>query len=239
MADQIEALKKLQTVDAELFKLRQAQDEKPHELEAVDAAVAAQEAKLKAADARLKSLQLAQKEKEGELQTREGSIKKLQGQLSQVKTNKEYTAMQHEIDTIKADNSLLEEAIIKTLDEIDQASKERQREQQKMAEQQTQAKAARERIQREVDELGAQISKFERDRQLLVPEVPKEALATYERVLKIREGLALVPVLNDACGGCNRRLPPQVINQVHMKSILVTCESCNRILYYDETHSQL
>jgi hypothetical protein len=55
----------------------------------------------------------------------------------------------------------------------------------------------------------------------------------------LRDGLALVPLVSDACGGCHRRLPPQVINQVYLKADLVTCESCNRILYFDEAHSKL
>ena len=239
MADQLEILKRLQALDGELFQLRRAQQEKPRELERAAEQVAAQEARLKAAEARLTSLQLAQKEKEMELQTREANVKKLQGQLFQVKTNKEYTVMQREIDTLKADNSLLEETILKTFDAIDQATKDRQREQRLLAEQQERFRAEREKIERELAAIGAQIAELERNRQALLPDVPREALATYERVLEIRDGLALVPLVNDACGGCHRRLPPQVVNEVYLKADLVTCESCNRILYFDETHSKL
>ena len=239
MADQLEILKRLQVVDGELFRLRKAQEEKPRELERVAAAVAAREAQLKAAEERLKTLQLSQKEKEIDLQTREASVKKLQGQLFQVKTNKEYTAMQHEIDALKADNSLIEEAILKAFDAIDQAVKDRQREQGLVAQEQARLRVERERIERELATIGEQIAQLERTRETLRPDVPPPALATYERVLGIREGLALVPLLNDSCGGCHRRLPPQVINQVYLKAELITCENCNRILYFDEAHSKL
>ena len=67
----------------------------------------------------------------------------------------------------------------------------------------------------------------------------RKSLSTYEQILEIREGLALVPLVKDACGGCNRRMPPQVVNQVYLKAQLVTCESCARILYFDEAHSKL
>ena len=239
MADQLEILKHLQGIDGELFRFRRQQEEKPRELEQVTAEVAAQEAKLKAAEAKLKSLQLSQKEKEGELQTKEANVKKLQGQLFQVKTNKEYTAMQREIDSLKADNSLLEEAILRTFDAIDQAAKERQEEQKRLAEQQQRLQQERARIERELAAIGEQIARLERTRHTLLPDIDKRALATYERILDIREGLAMVPLVNDTCGGCNRRLPPQVINQVYLKANLVMCESCNRILYSDETHSKL
>ena len=239
MADLLEILKKLQAIDGELFRLRRQQEEKPRELEQVTAEVATQETKLKAAEAKLRSLQLAQKEKEVELQTKEANVKKLQGQLFQVKTNKEYAAMQHEIDSLKADNSLLEEAILRTFDAIDQSSKDRQQEQGRVAGQQERLQRERERIERDLGAIEEQIAELERTRQILVPDIDKRALATYERILDIREGLAMVPLVNDTCGGCNRRLPPQVINQVYLKADLITCENCNRILYFDETHSKL
>jgi len=239
MADQLEQLKKLQALDGELFRLRKLQEEKPRELEALTAVAAAQEARVKAADARVKSLQLAQKEKEGDLQTREGNVKKLQSQLFQVKTNKEYSAMQREIETLKADNSVLEEAIIKTLEEIDAAGKDKVKEQQRLAQEQERLKQEKSRIDRELAEIGTQADKLERSREALVPDIEKASLATYEQILSIREGLAMVPLMNDNCGGCYRRLPPQVINQVLLRAALVTCESCNRILYIDEAHSKL
>ena len=239
MADQLEVLKRLQAVDGELFRLRRQQQEKPQELERAEAQAAAQEAQLKAAESRVKALQVAQKEKEVELQAREANVKKLQGQLFQLKTNKEYAAMQREIETLKADNSLLEEAILRGFDEIDQAAKERQQAQDRLATQQGQLRLERERIERELAAIEEQIAQLERSRQVLVPEVAPPALTTYERVLDIREGLAMVPLVDESCGGCHRRLPPQVINQVYLKADLVTCETCNRILYVDESRSPL
>ena len=239
MADQLDILKQLQAIDAELYRLRRDEKDKPKELERAAAQVAAQEATVKAAETKMVSLQIAQKEKEVDLQTREAQVKKLQGQLFQVKTNKEYSAMQHEIDALKADNSLLEETVLKTFDAIDQAARERKAEQAKLAEQQERLRRERERIERELEAVRAQIAKLELDRETLTPDVPKPALSIYERILGIRDGLAMVPLVNDACGGCHRRLPPQVINQVYLRADLVTCESCNRILYSDETHSKL
>ena len=86
-----------------------------------------------------------QKAQELELQTREASVQKLKGQLFQLKTNKEYTAMQHEIDTLKADNSLLEDAILKTFESIDQAKQHREREGQARASAQQQVEQERQR----------------------------------------------------------------------------------------------
>lgn len=239
MANQLDTLKQLQEVDSQLFELRRQQEDKPRELEQAVAETAAQEARVKTADGKLKAAQLAQKEKEVELQSKEGNVRKLQGQLFQVKTNKEYSAMQHEIETLKADNSLLEEAILKGFDAIETASRERQEEQRRLAESQAHLAKERARIEGDLAVISEQTAKLERQRQALLPDAPPPALAVYERVLKMRQGVALVPLLNDACGGCHRRLPPQVINLVHLNTDLVTCEACNRILYFDASHSKL
>jgi len=74
---------------------------------------------------------------------------------------------------------------------------------------------------------------LEQERQGVVPAVPPPTLTLYERVLTLREGLAMAPLVNESCGGCHRRLPPQVVNEVYLKAKLVTCEHCNRILYQD------
>jgi len=239
MSDQLEVLKQLQQLDGELYRLRVQQRDKPRQLEAVNQQVAAQEARVKVAEDHLRTLQLSQKEKEIELQTREANVKKLQGQLFQVKTNKEYTAMQREIDSSKADNSLLEEAILAGFDAIDRAAKDRELEQQHLNQAKERGQGEQRRIEGELTQIGQRIAELERHRQALTPQVASEALAVYERILELREGLALVPLIDESCGGCHRRLPPQVINEVYLKAKLVNCESCNRILYFDEAHSKL
>lgn len=230
MADMIDTLKRLQELDGELYHLRRLEDEKPQELEAAEQRLVTQESRVKAIEQRLQALQVTQKEKENELGTREESVKKLQGQLFQLKTNKEYTIMQHEIDTLKTDNSILEETILRALEEIDGAGATRKEEEGRLAQERKALKVASERIQRELEEIVEKIGQLERNRKTITPELPADALSAYERVLEMRDGLALVPVANESCGGCNRQLPPQIVNEVLLRARMVTCESCNRIL---------
>ncbi len=237
MTSHIEQLKRLQQIDGELYQLKRLLKDKPQELEQARQGVAAQEAKVKASDARLKTLQLAQKEKEGELQTREGSVKKLQSQLFQLKTNKEYATMQHEIATLKADNSLIEESILKSFDEIETATQDRQKEQKALAALQESFKAEERRVEQDLSVIRERIAQLEKKRQEATPGLPQPVLDTYQRILTSRDGLAMVPLAKESCGGCHRRLPPQVLNEVLLKVKLVTCENCNRILYADDTPS--
>jgi predicted nucleic acid-binding Zn-ribbon protein len=236
---ELEPLKHLQGIDGELFKLRRRQQQMPRELERVEARRAAQQERVQAADERLKALQVSQKEQEMDLQSREERIKKLKTQLFQLKTNKDYTLMQQEIDALKADNSLLEEGIIRLLDAVDRPAMHRQRQPARWAHAELAVARERQRLEGELAVISRRMAQLADDRQTVLPGVPAQTLATYERVLALREGLALVPIVVDACGGCDRRLTSQVINQVYLRETLMACEHCNRILYFDEAHSRL
>jgi predicted nucleic acid-binding Zn-ribbon protein len=71
-------------------------------------------------------------------------------------------------------------------------------------------------------------------RKQIVPEIEPKILAQYERILLNRDGLAIVSVRNNSCGGCNMFVPAQVINLIKMYERIITCEICNRMLYIDE-----
>jgi predicted nucleic acid-binding Zn-ribbon protein len=233
----LDTLRKLQDVDGELYKLRQQQRQKPQELEAAQQKVAAQQVVVKTADGQLKTLQLKHKEKEIELSTKETQIKKLQGQLFQVKTNKEYTAMQHEIDQSKADISVLEEEILGLLDNLEQSRQAQAAEQATLSAQQDALKREQARVEQDLAAISGRIAQLDHQRQELTPGVERDSLSLYERILRSREGLALVPLVQESCGGCHMVQPPQIVNEVYLNAKLVTCNSCNRILYVNPADS--
>lgn len=235
MTEALDTLKKLQELDSELFRLRREQQHKPLELEQARQLLAEYQANASAVEARLNTAHLKRKEKELELSTAEASVKKLQLQLFQVKTNKEYSAIQHEIDRAKADISLLEEQILELLETVDQLKQEQAKHAGRVEAQQAVLKQEELRIRQALSALDEQLQRLDVQRADLTPLVASESLALYERVLASRDGLALVPIVRESCGGCNMVQPPQVINEAYLKAKLVTCDSCNRILYVDET----
>jgi len=234
MPEQIETLRRLQDVDGQLFELRRQLQQKPQALARFKETVQQEQAAAQAVEAKLKAVQLQQKEKEMELATREGTTKKLQGQLFQVKTNKEYTAIQHEIEQSKADASLLEEEIIKLLEAVEQASKEHKAQVARVGERQAELRTQEQQVAREMDELKAQVATLERRRQEIVPLIERDALSFYERILANREGVAMVPLVGNSCSGCQMIQPPQVVHEVKLNARLVTCQTCTRILYLDQ-----
>ena len=231
MQEQITILVKLQEIDAEIYLLKAQKAEKPQLKLAFDRELETAKTTLKQLEEELKQVRLKQKELEIDLGDKEKNIQTHQSKTYQVKTNQELHALQKEIQTLEADKSVLEEDILGLLDKIDGLSGEIQAEKDALAAKENEVKEKKAEIDREVVEIDKKLQELDKRREEITPPVKKSILAQYERILENKNGVAVVPILNDACGGCHRVLPPQVINEAKIKNHLVICEFCARILY--------
>ena len=231
----IDILKKAQEFDKEIYQASRAlKEEIPHEKSRLDHQLEQEKAQLKTLEEALKVLQLKQKQKEGVLAEKEANIKKLNGQLAQVKTNKEYAAFQQEIASLKADNSLLEEEIIKIFDEVEAADEEVKKERDRVK-----------KIEKDFSILHAALTekekKFREDavhlqkmREEVLSQVPQDVRERYDLIVSKKQGVALVRVNGENCGACQLQLRPQILNEVRLAQSLVLCENCTRILYFED-----
>ena len=232
--EQIGFLIELQVIDSEIYALNKEKKEMPEHIKAIEGSLESKKTGIKQAEEDLKALQVKLKDSEVSLQQKEEQIKKLQTQLYQLKTNKEYTTMLTEIEGIKADNSIVEEEIIKLMDAIDAAKKKILEEKELFKKEEADAGKEKGIVSARLKEIEVRLTHLSTEREKIAPNIAKQALARYERVLKNREGLGLVNVQDGACGGCHMNLPPQIISDVKIRENVIVCGSCSRILYMDE-----
>jgi predicted nucleic acid-binding Zn-ribbon protein len=232
-SDQIKILAQLQSIDAQAHDLKKALAEQPAVKKRIEGEFEKKKASYKLAEEVLKTAQLRQKEKEIGLQSLEDKIQKMQSQLYQLKSNKEYQAMEMEIKGGRADKSVLEEEILKLFDAVDDAKKKLAKEKEALAAEEKKFKDEIAVVDKEIADLQQKISVAEENRKQYLPNIDPKILGQYERLLKNRDGLALVPVKGGSCSGCNMELPPQMVNEVHANDKLIYCESCARILYWN------
>ena len=234
VAAQLDTLIKLQVIDTQIYQLNHEKQKKPRELAQLEAEFKQKNIGVKNAEEKFTAVQLKKKEKEGALVAKEEQIKKLQGQLYQIKTNKEYSAMQHEVESQKADKSLIEDDILVLMDEIDKAKTEISKEKENLAKEEVNLKEQQKLVHSQVEEIEKKLQLLNADRQTIVPQLDPSVLKKYEKILKSKNGLAITSVKDDACQGCNMNMPPQVINQIRMKQEFIVCESCARFLYIND-----
>jgi len=233
ITEQIKLLIELQKIDTQIFDLERKKKEGPLNIQRLDEAFKKRSEILKEGQDGLKALQVGEKDKENDLASKEEMIKKYQSQLYSIKTNKEYTAMQQEIGGHEADKSVLEEEIIKILDDVEAKKKEIEEKKTVLKKEEETLNEEKAKVKSQTKEIETRLGTLTKERQDQAARVDKSMLNKYERVLKGKDGLAMVAVANDACGGCNMNLPPQVINKIMMKNSLIFCESCARILYIE------
>lgn len=234
VVNDLEVLKKVQEVDAELYMAVEQLKLIPHQIAALRGELASEKSHLIELENVLKKLLLKQKEKEGELAQKEMNVKKFDGQLSQVKTNKEYTTLQQEIASLKADNSLLEEDVIRILDEIEAAQEEVQKEKSRLKECEQKCQSVEYEVKAKEKNLIEIRDRLQKQKEGIVIQLQPDVRELYERILAKKEGRALVKMQGQVCSACQMQLRPQMVNEVYLKEKLVVCESCARILYTDE-----
>lgn len=232
--DQIKRLVELQRIDGDIYLLNKDLKEQPLLVEELKGEYESKKAKLSELENKSKEIQLKRKEHELELKTKEGEIVKANTQLSDIKTNKEYTAKISEIESKKADKSIIEEKILISYDESEAIIKEIDQEKAVLALEEKKYLDKKAEVDSRVVEIKDRLKVLESQRERIAPNVEKAQLQRYERILSHKEGKAIVPVLGSTCGGCFMNVPNQTINAIKMKEGLIFCEMCARILYLED-----
>lgn len=234
LKSQIKSLIQIQGIDSEIYFLKYEKEAKPKEIKAIEEAF--EEKKLSLASLEKTSLDLQKQRRDNELElaSKEEGIKKLQTQLYQLKTNKEYQTMLQQINDAKADNSLIEDKILELFGQADKIKLEIEQEKKRLQEEEKLFHEQKNKIEVRLKEIEGSIAQLEGQRKQALPQLNNKILIQYERILLNRDGLAIASVKNNSCQGCNMFVPPQVINLIKMYERLITCEVCNRILYIEE-----
>ena len=214
---------------------------KAERIAAVPAAVARLEKDLLAVQkeveqerARIDELQKDRRKLENDLMGVEGKIQKYQGQLSEVKTNKEYQAMIHEIETCKAERAGLDEKILMEMEESEKHNDSFKKVEEQLQTRQRETEEGKGRLAAELDQMKREKEKLEKEREQLAAAIPASFLDPFTRIARQRNGVAMVPVREELCGGCHVRVLPKLVQQVRRATRLIACDSCHRLMYVAE-----
>ena len=230
MQKDLEMLLKLQEIDYDLMELDRSKDYLPDMINNLKKEIEDTSNSLKESEERMTQQSLHRKKLELDLEQINSELEKLQKQMRVIKTNREYDALVNEIADRKMKISDAEEELLQTLTEIDELQDKIKEYREKLAEVEKGNQVQLENLQKELDSIGVKIKQKEDGRKNVSIRMNKYILATYERVKKVKGGVAVVPVKKRACSGCYKSLPPQRIQEIIKGDSLITCDSCGRIL---------
>jgi len=228
----LERLVELQRLDSEIAEVEAAAAAIPGVIRRIEEQLMKAKAALDAVTAETDRMTKLRRQQERELEEVTDQLKKRQSRLFEIKTNQEYSAVLKEIEGLKHKVSVLEEAILVLLDQIEVELKARAEEEQRVRSSEAEALRDTKRKEAELRQLRGRLSELQGARKGRSKNVESSLLQQYLRLLKSRAGLAVAPARDGSCEGCHVALTPQLYNEVRRNEEILTCERCGRILYW-------
>lgn len=231
MRPELETLLQLQQVDLKILALKKALDESPSHYRALKSAQEEKEEELAQLKERLSSIQERKFEVEDELQMETERLKKSQKKLTTIKTEREYHALLKEIDEIKKANKEREDEIIEAEEEIEKVSAEIEAKKKELDELNAQLNHEEKELEKKTKALTTEIESLEKERENIEKDVQPNLLSKYTFLRDKRSGYVVVSVVQGVCGGCNMNIPPQLFNELLRDDKIYTCPTCQRFIY--------
>jgi predicted nucleic acid-binding Zn-ribbon protein len=231
MLPDLERLIRLQELDVETLLRRKWTADLPALVAALEQRIADRQAALDAARQRHTENLAARRALEKDLALVQGRLTKFKDQLMEVKTNKEYLAMQHEIAMAQDGVRGFEDQILELLvaadeiaAEVKSAESSLKTEVEAVAAERIGLEEKRQRTDIELADLDARRSGVER-------EMAGGLVTLFHTVSQKRHGSVVVEARDGHCTACHVRLRPQFYNELRRGDRVAQCESCSRILY--------
>jgi uncharacterized protein len=232
MHPDLETLLDLHRADLDLRKVDAELQTLPPKKAAIEAQIVSDRAALDAAKAALDTLAKDRKRFELEVQDFEAKKSKYKNQLGDVKTNKEYSALLHEIENVDREIRSREDNILDAMEKVEGG-------QAKVKTEETAFKGVESSRREEIKVIEGQIrtAQAKRDeiaalRQKKVDALKPELLAEYSRIVKAR-GTALAEAKDGSCTTCHVKLRPQVFVDARHNDRIIMCSACGRILFFN------
>jgi uncharacterized protein len=227
----LEKLIRLQALDLRAEAARRTQAAVPERQEALEVKLEQARAVVVTLREQLSASQEERRKIEKDLAVVQGRLTRYKDQLMEVKTNREYHAMQHEIETAQAEVKRFEDQVLERMLESDELTAQLKNAEATVKETEQDVAAERSRLDEESADAGRTIAEVTEARGGLIKEVTPGVAALYEQVARARRGHALAEALDGHCAECHVRLRPQVETLVRRNDSVMQCDSCQRILY--------
>lgn len=239
MQEKILALYELQKIDSKIDGINKVKGELPLEVQDLEDEMAGMKTRIEHINAEIEELNSLTKQRKREVDQAKIMIGNYKEQQNNVRNNREYDAISKEIEYQELEIELAEKRLKEYAGGIKAKKLQLEEAENQMKEREADfaaKKAELEGIEAEtaplVEEYGVQEAQAKE-------KIDERLLAAYERIRRnVRNGLAVVTVKRDACGGCFNRIPPQRQADIRQGKKIIVCEYCGRILVADPEAEQ-
>src|SRR5690625_1930631 len=231
----LKSLWKLQSIHSEIDKIRQVRGELPIEVADLEDDIAGLETRLRKIRNELDELEDNIVKRKNMIKDAEEAIKKYEGQLNEVKNNREYDAITKEIEIQGLEIQVCEKRIkeygfdiTKKNELYEEAEKDLAYSKGELDDKNEELKTITSETQKDEEALLKKAKTAEKKIDARLDKVYKKLRSSY------RNGVAVASIERESCSGCHNKIPPQVQSEIRQKKKIIICEHCGRILVDEE-----
>ncbi|MBN2167087.1 MAG: hypothetical protein JW717_12480 [Marinilabiliaceae bacterium] len=232
--ERLTALHDLQKVVSEIDKFRTLRGELPLEVQDLEDEIEGLDTRVHNLDAEIKKLNELIVTKKNEIKNSGELIKKYESQQMNVRNNREFDSLNKEMEFQRLEIELCEKRIREFTSELSSKKETRESSAKILEGRKADLEAKKNELDEIVSETQVEEEKLAEKAKAIEANIDERLLTAFKRIRKnARNGLAVVTVERDACGGCFNKIPPQRQMDIKSKKKIIVCEYCGRILVDD------
>ena len=229
--EKLKTLFQLQAALSAIDEKRALRGELPLEVQDLEDEIAGLTTRVEKIQNEIAEFQRAITQKKGEIVEAETSVARYKSQLDEVKNNREYDTLSKEIEFQTLEIELCNKKIREANARIQDKKNELQANEEVIAERQSDLDMKKSELEEIMTETRAEEDKLKEKVKDLESKIETRLLTSFKRIRKnARNGLGIVYVQRDACGGCFNKIPPQRQLDIKMHKKIIVCEYCGRIM---------
>ena len=229
--ERLKTLYQLQTTLSEIDEKRALRGELPLEVEDLEDEIAGLTTRIEKIQNDIDEYQRAVAQKKGEIETAKASVERYKSQLNDVKNNREYDTLSKEIEFQTLEIELCNKKIKEANYKVEEKKAELEQNQTIIDDRRQALDMKKAELDEIMEETRAEEEKLKAKVKELEVKIEPRLLTSFKRIRKnARNGLGIVYVQRDACGGCFNKIPPQRQLDIKMHKKVIVCEYCGRIL---------
>lgn len=232
MREEIDNLMDLQSIDLQIQKLEEEMATEAGELESRQEAIDRHKKEVVEYSERLETGEKRQRELEALIEDGIVRLKERQTKQMSVQNDREYHSILKEIEETKQQHKQREDELVMLMEQTDSIRSKIEELVNQCESEEIAYKEEAEKIAKLAKDLESQINKIQKSRDKQAKKVNKKFIKRYEMLKSRRNGLALAPVTNGVCLGCNMNIPPQLFNNLLREDEILSCPTCNRMMYH-------
>ena len=229
--EKLKTLYQLQTALSSIDEKRALRGELPLEVQDLEDEIEGLTTRVEKIKNEIGEFQRAITLKNGEINDAKASVERYQAQLNEVKNNREYDTLSKEIEFQTLEIELCNKKIREANARIAEKQEELKASEETIAERQGDLEVKKSELEEIITETRAEEDKLKEKVKDLESKIENRLLTSFKRIRKnARNGLGIVYVQRDACGGCFNKIPPQRQLDIKMHKKIIVCEYCGRIM---------